>query len=98
MSLADLRQEYSREALNERDVDADPIKQFRHWFSQAQNAGLLEPNAMALATATPDGMPSVRMVLLKAADEKGFVFFTDYRSRKGAERSEERRVGKECRL
>ena len=85
MSLADLRQDYTREALTERDVDADPIKQFHHWFSQAQNAGLAEPNAMALATATPEGAPSVRMVLLKAADEKGFVFFTDYRSRKGAE-------------
>ena len=85
MSLADLRKEYSHESLTERDVDADPVKQFLRWFEQAQNAGLLEPNAMALATATPEGVPSVRMVLLKAADEKGFVFFTDYRSRKGTE-------------
>lgn len=85
MSLADLRQEYVRESLDEREVDRDPIRQFTKWFAQAQNAGLLEPNAMALATSTPDGHPSVRMVLLKAADENGFVFFTDYRSRKGDE-------------
>lgn len=85
MSLADLRQEYSRESLSERDVDADPFRQFERWFAQAQQAGLVEPNAMALATATADGAPSVRMVLLKGVDARGFVFFTDYRSRKGAE-------------
>ncbi len=85
MSLADLRQEYSRESLSERDVDANPIRQFDRWFAQAKNAGLLEPNAMALATSTSDGHPSVRMVLLKGADAAGFVFFTDYRSRKGLE-------------
>ena len=55
------------------------------WFDQARAAELLEPNAMALATATPEGHPSVRMVLLKAVDDRGFVFFTDYRSRKGRE-------------
>ena len=85
MSLADLRQEYSRESLSERDVDANPFRQFERWFAQAQKAGLVEPNAMALATATADGAPSVRMVLLKGVDARGFVFFTDYRSRKGAE-------------
>ncbi|HVZ48491.1 MAG TPA: pyridoxamine 5'-phosphate oxidase [Gemmatimonadaceae bacterium] len=85
MDLADLRQEYAREALSERDVDRDPFGQFEKWFGQAKKAGLIEPNAMALATATPDGMPSVRMVLLKGADARGFVFFTDYRSRKGGE-------------
>ena len=85
MSLADLRQEYSRESLSERDVDANPIRQFDRWFAQAKNAGLVEPNAMALATSTSDGRPSVRMVLLKGADAAGFVFFTDYRSRKGLE-------------
>jgi pyridoxamine 5'-phosphate oxidase len=85
MSLAELRQEYSRESLSERDVDADPFKQFEKWFSQAQNSGLVEPNAVALATATPDGRPSARMVLLKGMSEKGLVFFTDYRSRKGTE-------------
>ncbi|MDA1080112.1 MAG: pyridoxamine 5'-phosphate oxidase [Gemmatimonadetes bacterium] len=85
MSLADLRQEYARELLTESDVDADPFRQFTKWFEQAQNAGLVEPNAMALATATPEGRPSVRMVLLKGAEPSGFVFFTDYRSRKGQE-------------
>ena len=92
MSLADLRQEYTRESLTERDVDADPIQQFGRWFAQAQNAGLVEPNAMALATATSDGRPSVRMVLLKGADTNGFVFFTDYRSRKGRELTENPRA------
>lgn len=92
MSLADLRQEYSREALSESDVDADPIRQFDRWFDQAKKAELVEPNAMALATATSDGRPSVRMVLLKGADASGFVFFTDYRSRKGQELTENPRA------
>ena len=88
MSLAgidQLRQDYSRESLNERDVDADPLRQFEKWFEQAQKADLIEPNAMALATSTPDGRPSVRMVLLKGISPAGLVFFTDYRSRKGTE-------------
>jgi pyridoxamine 5'-phosphate oxidase len=85
MNLADLRREYSREPLTERDVDADPVRQFERWFDQASSAGMVEPNAMALATSTADGRPSVRMVLLKGADQRGFVFYTDYRSRKGAE-------------
>lgn len=87
-SLSDLRQEYARESLGERDVDADPVKQFSKWFAQAQKAELVEPNAMALATASRDGHPSARMVLLKDVDARGFVFFTDYRSRKGAELNE----------
>jgi pyridoxamine 5'-phosphate oxidase len=85
VDLTSLRQEYARESLDERDVDRDPVRQFDKWFEQARKAGLIEPNAMALATATPDGRPSVRMVLLKGADARGFVFFTDYRSRKGRE-------------
>ncbi|MBM4193056.1 MAG: pyridoxamine 5'-phosphate oxidase [Gemmatimonadetes bacterium] len=85
MDLAALRQDYARESLSERDVDPDPVRQFEKWIHQAQNAGLIEPNAMALATSTPDGRPSVRMVLLKAVNQNGFVFFTDYRSRKGEE-------------
>lgn len=88
MSLADLRQEYSRESLTERDVDTDPFRQFAKWFEQAQKSGLVEPNAMTLATATADGAPSARMVLLKGMSADGFVFFTDYRSRKGAELAE----------
>jgi pyridoxamine 5'-phosphate oxidase len=88
MSLADLRQEYTRESLGERDVDRDPFRQFDKWFAQAQRAGLVEPNAMTLATATRDGRPSARIVLLKGIDGGGFTFFTDYRSRKGMELSD----------
>ena len=85
MDLAALRQDYARESLTERDVDPNPIAQFEKWFDQALQAGMIEPNAMTLATSTPDGHPSARIVLLKRFDETGFVFFTDYRSRKGAE-------------
>jgi pyridoxamine 5'-phosphate oxidase len=85
MSLADLRRDYALESLTERDVDPDPIRQFERWFEQARRAELLEPNAMSLATSTLDGQPSVRVVLLKGFDARGFVFFTDYRSRKGME-------------
>ena len=85
MSIADLRREYARARLDEREVDPDPLVQFHNWFADAQRAELPEPNAMTLATATPDGIPSARMVLLKVADERGFTFFTDYRSRKGRE-------------
>jgi pyridoxamine 5'-phosphate oxidase len=85
MSIADIRREYSHARLDEAHVSPDPVAEFDRWFSQAQEAKVLEPNAMALATSTRDGTPSVRMVLLKGYDERGFVFFTDYRSRKGAE-------------
>jgi pyridoxamine 5'-phosphate oxidase len=88
MDLAALRQNYARESLSERDVDRDPVTQFEKWFDQAIHAGMIEPNAMTLATSTRDGHPSARMVLLKAVDANGFVFFTDYRSRKGTELSE----------
>jgi pyridoxamine 5'-phosphate oxidase len=63
----------------------DPIEQFRQWFDSAVAAGLKEPNAMTLATATSDGLPSARMVLLKGVDQRGFIFFTNYESRKGGE-------------
>lgn len=85
MSIAHLREEYRREQLDERDVAADPLAQFHRWFAQAREAEAPEPNAMALASADAQGVPSCRMVLLKEADERGFVFFTDYRSRKGSE-------------
>ncbi|MGH7720063.1 MAG: pyridoxamine 5'-phosphate oxidase [Gemmatimonadaceae bacterium] len=85
MSISDLRREYSREVLTESSVASDPIRQFAQWFEQARDAGVPEPNAMALATATRDGRPSARVVLLKGVGERGFVFFTDYRSRKGVE-------------
>ena len=85
MNLADLRRDYAGEPLSERDVDHNPIAQFEKWFEQAMRAGMTESNAMTLATATRDGVPSARIVLLKGVDERGFVFFTDYRSRKGTE-------------
>jgi len=85
MSNADLRREYAHARLDEADVSHDPFVEFARWFAEAQDAQLTDPNAMTLATATPDGAPSARIVLLKAFDERGFVFFTDYRSRKGAE-------------
>lgn len=71
--------------LREGDVDPDPIRQFAAWFADAQAANLALAEAMALATATPDGVPSVRFVLLKGFDEQGFVFFTSYESQKGHE-------------
>ena len=80
-----MRREYAREALAVADVDADPVVQFGRWFEQAEQAGLLEPTAMTLATATPDGRPSARMVLLRGFDERGFCFYTNYESRKGIE-------------
>jgi pyridoxamine 5'-phosphate oxidase len=80
-----MRREYARGALAEADVDADPVVQFGRWFEQAEQSGLLEPHAMTLATATPDGRPSARMVLLRGFDERGFCFYTNYESRKAAE-------------
>jgi pyridoxamine 5'-phosphate oxidase len=80
-----MRREYTREALAEADVDADPVVQFGRWFEQAEQAGLLEPTAMTLATATPNGRPSARMVLLRGFDERGFCFYTNHESRKGVE-------------
>jgi pyridoxamine 5'-phosphate oxidase len=84
-SIADLRREYARARLDESTVSADPLTEFARWFEEAVQAKVLEPNAMTLATATPDGHPSARIVLLKGFDERGFIFFTDYRSQKGAE-------------
>ena len=81
--VARLRKEYVRAGLTE--VDPDPIEQFRLWFDETLAADLHEPNAMILATATPDGRPSARVVLLKGFDERGFVFYTNYEGRKGRE-------------
>jgi pyridoxamine 5'-phosphate oxidase len=85
MSIADIRREYARARLDERDVSHDPFVEFARWFAEAEEAQVPDLNAMTLATATASGVPSARIVLLKAFDERGFVFFTDYRSRKGAE-------------
>lgn len=81
--IADLRQNYTFTDLLETEVDSDPIKQFATWFEEALNADLLEPNAMTLATASGDGKPTARIVLLKGYDERGFVFYTNYESTKG---------------
>ena len=86
--LAEIRKEYRQRGLDEASVDADPFRQFRVWFDDATNSGLLEPNAMTVATVSGDGRPSARMVLLKGFDERGFVFYTNYESRKGHELGE----------
>ena len=83
--LADLRTEYMQRGLDEGQMEADPIRQFQIWFDAAVAAGHPEPNAMAVATATLEGAPSARMTLLKGLDERGFVFYTNYESRKGGE-------------
>ena len=83
--VARLRKEYTRAGLRESDASSDPIVQFRRWFDEALAADLHEPNAMTLATATPDGRPSARVVLLKGFDERGFVFYTNYEGRKSGE-------------
>lgn len=87
MSLADIRREYVGQPLSEAESEADPVRQFALWFEQARDLEA-DPTAMALATATPAGRPSVRTVLLKAFDERGFVFYTNYESRKAREMSE----------
>ncbi|MEM7590082.1 MAG: pyridoxamine 5'-phosphate oxidase [Cyanobacteria bacterium P01_A01_bin.83] len=84
-SIADLRQNYTLAGLSLENLDIDPIKQFDLWFQQALDAEIIEPNAMTLATATPDGKPSARIVLLKGFNETGFVFYTNYQSQKGQE-------------
>lgn len=84
-TLADLRQNYSRGALDAADVDPNPVRQFETWFAQALDAKLPEPNAMTLATVDAAGRPSARIVLIKGVDERGFVFFTNYDSCKGRE-------------
>ncbi len=85
MTIADIRTDYRMASLSENDVDSDPIVQFTKWFDEAVRAGAKEPNAMCLATATPDAYPSARMVLLKGVDSRGFCFYTDFRSRKAQE-------------
>jgi pyridoxamine 5'-phosphate oxidase len=92
VTLADLRQNYTLGGLSEADAGDDPFALFRRWFEQALEAELPEPNAMTLATCTPDGAPSARVVLLKALDARGFTFFTNYDSRKGREMAANPRV------
>ena len=87
LNIADLRREYQRAALSETDVDPDPLRQFQSWLQEAVAAKLAEPTAMTLATVDAEGAPSARIVLLKGVDAEGFLFFTNYESRKGSELS-----------
>ena len=92
LSLAGVREDYFGKTLDESSVSLDPILQFNAWFLEASRAGIKEPNAMTLATATASGAPSARVVLLKDVSEDGFVFYTNYKSRKAREILENPRV------
>lgn len=85
MDISNLREEYTQAGLSRDSLNDDPLRQFELWFKQAQIADLPEPNAMSLATVSPEGMPSLRTVLLKYFDDNGFVFFTNYQSSKAQE-------------
>ena len=85
MDVSDVRRDYTRSVLDERDLASEPIAQFRLWLAEALAAGPLDPTAMTLATVDREGRPSARIVLLKGYDERGFVFFTNYASRKAQE-------------
>lgn len=85
MDLSDFRKEYAAHGIDRHELHESPLAQFKAWFDQAKTAGVIEPNAMVLSTLGLDGFPSSRTVLLKAADERGFSFFTNYDSKKGAE-------------
>lgn len=91
--VAELRREYHGDGLHREDLASSPFDQFRKWFGQAQEAGLLEPNAMSLATSDRSGRVAVRTVLLKAFDERGLVFFTNYKSAKARQMEENPQVG-----
>ncbi len=84
-TIENLRNEYRSATLSETDVAPEPISQFAKWFAEALDSNLYEPNAMTLATASPDGKPSARIVLLKGFEENGFIFYSNYLSRKGKE-------------
>src|SRR5258708_14791483 len=84
-AYANLRRDYSLTGLSEKDLARDPFRQFEKWFQEAEAAKIVEPNAMILATANREGRPSARTVLLKGFDGRGFVFYSNYESRKGRE-------------
>jgi pyridoxamine 5'-phosphate oxidase len=92
MNIADLRKEYTQAELDISNVDTSPYRQFDVWFKEALKSELLEPNAMVLSTADSSGKPLQRTVLLKAFDEKGFVFYTNYESRKAKQIAENNQV------
>ena len=85
MALADMRKDYSLAGLLEKDLAKNPFRQFEQWFQEAEAAKIAEPNAMTLATTGRDGRPAARTVLLKGCDGRGFVFYTNFESRKGRE-------------
>ena len=85
MALSDMRKDYSLAGLLEKDLAKNPFRQFEQWFQEAEAAKIPEPNAMTLATTGRDGRPAARTVLLKGVDGRGFVFYTNYESRKGRE-------------
>ena len=87
-SIANIRRDYSHKSLSEKDVNASPIKQFGKWWDEAVNSKIDEVNAMTLATASIDALPSARIVLLKEFNEKGFVFFSNYESYKAQQLAE----------
>src|SRR5688500_10934024 len=90
--IASIRQEYSKKKLTETRAEPNPYKQFAKWWKQALRSAIVEPNAMTLATASADGMPSARIVLLKEFNPDGFVFFTNYNSFKGQQLEENPRA------
>ena len=87
-SISDLRRDYKLLSLDFSDVSQNPVEQFKRWFDHALQSKLIEPNAMALATAGVNAKPSLRYVLLKGVDERGFIFYTNYESKKGKELNE----------
>ena len=91
-SVADIRKDYKLHSLDEKEIAKDPFQQFGQWWEEALNASIDEVNAMTLATASAEGVPSARIVLLKGYDEGGFVFFTNYNSYKGHDLSENQRA------
>lgn len=88
LNLKDFREDYNRDKLMESEAEQDPFRQFAKWFKTAIEAKIPEPNAMVLATSTANGRPSARVVLLKEVESEGFVFYTNYESRKGRELAE----------
>ena len=92
MDISNFRREYLKSGLERKDLLTDPMAQFSHWFNQAKDTGIADPNAMILATVSKEGHPSQRTVLLKYYDEKGFVFFTNQQSRKAREIAENNHV------
>lgn len=92
MDIGDMRRDFESEGLDREHLNEDPVQQFQTWFEDARTAGILEPNAMSLATTGSDGMPDLRTVLLKYFDSQGFVFYTNYGSRKAQELQENPRA------